>query len=70
MTDYFQLPEEEPERRVNDAGRRILELCAEKALARDEGCIKLMEIFALHAKKNGNQDIIDAYRLQRRRQMN
>ncbi|GLI92984.1 hypothetical protein [Methylocystis echinoides] len=70
MTDYFDLPDDERKRRVDHSRRRILELCAEKALAGNEGCMGLMEKFAPHAAGNGDQDIIDAYRAGMRRKMN
>lgn len=67
MTDFFDLPKDERERRVNYYSRRILELCAEQALAGNEVSMRLMERFAPHAEKNGNQDIVDDYRARMRR---
>ncbi|WP_363348761.1 hypothetical protein [Methylocystis echinoides] len=70
MTDYFSLPKEERARLAHHYCRRILELCAEKALACNEASMQLMEIFAPNAARNGNQDIIDAYRAKMRRKAN
>jgi hypothetical protein len=72
MSDFisFPDPEEDRERRMRHIGRRIMEACAEHALAGDEVYMQLMERFAPYAAQNGNQDLLDAYRAGMRRKMN